>query len=66
MSSYADDHEDILLGLDFRCVTFSEAHKNMSPPVKFKTTMGDLFESLPVVWAACTMFSQLRSGLGCV
>lgn len=50
-----------VIGLDSRCVTFSETHKNVSSPVKLKTLWAILFESLPMVWAACTIFSQMRN-----
>ena len=58
--AYANDHEDMLIGLNSRCVTFSDAHKNVLSPVKLKTLWAILFESLPVVWAACTIFSQMN------
>lgn len=60
MDSYANGYEDMLIGLNSRCVTFSEAHKNVLFPVKLKTLRAILFESLPVVWAACIIFSQMN------
>lgn len=54
-------HESLrVIGLSSRCVTFSETHKNVSSPVKLKTLWAILFESLLVVWAACTIFSQMN------
>lgn len=50
MGFYANGHEDMLIRLSSRCVTFSEAHKDVSSPVKLKTLGRSFFESLPVVW----------------
>lgn len=60
MGSYANGHEDILIGSSSRCVTFSEIHKKVLSLVKLKTLWEILFESLLVVWAACTVFSQMN------
>lgn len=58
--SYATGYEDILIGLEFRCVAFSEAHKSVLSLVKLKHYGRSFSESLPVVWAACTTFSQMN------
>ena len=49
-----------MIGLSSRCVAFSGAHKNVSSPARLKTLWAILFESLSVVWAACTIFSQMN------
>ena len=54
VGSYANDNEDMLIGLTLVAWLFVISRK-------IKNAMGDsLFKSLLVVWAACTIFSQMN------